>query len=182
MRTDLRLHTHLALSPRRPMVVVIDQDEDTCRILTLLFGAAGMTVVTAGDAATAAAALGGRHPAVVVSELRGRAAFAEFLLEGIAREPALRGAPLVVHTSRLWPSELAHLTISNAVALFAKPTGLGALLACVRMLATTASDPGGDHEREHAADAHRAFNVDPPAVPLGDAASDRQPQPGPCAA
>lgn len=181
MRTDPRLYTHLAPAAPRPTVVVIDQDEDTCRIVGLLLGTAGMTVVCAGDAATAARVLDERRPAVVVSEVRGRAPHAEPLLDGIARQPALRGAPLVVNTSRVLPADLARAKACGAAALFTKPTSLASLLACVRMLAGAPSGPGGEDEREHAALPRCALDLDPPAVPLGDAAGDRQPQPRTCA-
>lgn len=185
MRTAPRLHHYLDASlvppAPRPTVVVIDQDEDTCRILGLLLGTAGMTVVSAGDAATAARALAGRRAAVVISELRGRAALADVLLDGVVAQPALRGVPLVVHTSRVWPEDLARAKAAGAIAVFAKPARLASLLACVRMLAGASSRPGGKDEREHAARPRCGLDLDPPAVPLGDAAGDRQPQPGPSA-
>ena len=181
MRTDPRLHAYLAPSAPRPTVVVIDQDEDSCRMLGLLLGSAGMTVVCAGDAATAARALAERRPAAIVSEVPGRAALAGFLIDGIAAQPALRGVPVIAFTSRVWPADLAHAKRCGAVALFTKPTSLRSLLACVRMLVGARSGTGREHEREHASGPRRALDLDPPAMPFGDAAGDREAQPGPCA-
>lgn len=162
--------------PTRVIVVVIDEDTDTQRILGTWLGSVGFTVVAAADAGAAAALLAGRRPAVIISELRGRQVNARVLLDDIRGEPALAAIPLIVHTSRVTPAEQA---LAGAVAdlLIAKPSRLVDVLAAVRMF-TSAPSIHGDDEGEAAARARLALDVDSPPMRRGDAVGDEESQPG----
>lgn len=178
MRTDSLLGANVAPAPGRAVVVVIDEDEDTRLILAAWLGAAGMTVVCAPDPAAAARALEDRRPTVVVSELRGRGMSAPSLLGGIAAEPALRGVPLVVHTSRATAADRAEAARAGAAAFLTKPTALWTLLQAVWLLIPAPSAAPREDERELAPPPRHARDLDPPPVPFGDAARDREPEPG----
>jgi DNA-binding response OmpR family regulator len=174
------------------MIAVIDEDEDTRRILASYLGSAGFAVVCAAHARDAAVTCTTRPIAVVVSELRGRRVDAASLVEAIRGEPALREAPLIVNTSRVADADRAYARAHGAAAFFTKPTDLRALLRCIWMLVETPSSGVCAHtagsrriredERERTPVAQPTLDVDPPSVPLGDSLCDHEPEPRPAPA
>jgi DNA-binding NtrC family response regulator len=154
MRTDSALLDRFTRPAPRPAVVVLDEDEDTRVILTARLRCAGFDVVAAASANEASAALGGRSPAVVVSELRGRSAWGRSLLDELAAAPALGGAPLVVNTSRVTGGDRAEAAARGALAFFTKPTDLEGLVRAVLVITTATrsehsrprGEPPGDRE------------------------------------
>lgn len=166
---------HQYFLPRRSrdVVVVIDEDADTQRILGSWLGAAGFTVVVAADARDAESSLAGRRPDVVISELRGRQVDSAVLVDGILATPSLAAAPLIVHTSRVAAADRA---LAGAVGdlVISKPSRLVDVLAAVRRVMS--APPDRDDEGEAAAGVGHAPHLDPSPVSRGDAVGDEQPQ------
>jgi CheY-like chemotaxis protein len=137
-----------------PLVLLVDEDEDTLRILGIALEHAGYRVVSAGGAEVGLELARRNEPDVVVGDfpmmVGGRARFTDCL----RAEPRFRWTPVLSVTARVMADELA-VTRSVADEVLLKPVSPGVVVAAVARLLAPGS--GYDEIRSAAAEAGRGL-------------------------
>lgn len=130
-----------------PTVLVVDDDEDLLKLMSIRLGREGFAVVTATSGAAALKRLANLQPAAVVTDLRMEGLDGlELLSEIDARYPVL---PVIMMTAHGTIPDAVKATHQGAYAFLTKPIDAGELVACLRQI-TALHDTKGSGDRNSA--------------------------------
>src|ERR1041385_6242385 len=109
------------LPPRRPLILIVDGDDDTRLLYRIILEPVAESILEAEDGAAALAAACERHPDVVITETRLRRLDGYSLCERLRADPATSSCLRLVVTGSAQPSDLAHARECGADRLLIKP-------------------------------------------------------------
>jgi len=121
-----------AAQAARPCILVVEDDADTRRGLSIRLRASGFDVETAGDALAAMKKALDRHPDVVLLDLGLPAGDGFAVLERMAVHPELSAVPIVVLSARDPAMNRPRALAAGARAFLQKPADNEQLLGAIR--------------------------------------------------
>jgi CheY-like chemotaxis protein len=107
--------------PTRPLVLVVDDDDDTRELYVESFVLFGFGAIGAGDCDEAHRLAWDDHPDIVVADLTLRDGDGWQLVQDLKREPRKRHIPVVLLTSRADPSLRERAEHEGCAGFFVKP-------------------------------------------------------------
>jgi two-component system, cell cycle response regulator DivK len=125
-----------APAPRayRPLVLIVDPNDDARRILRALLSHAGYEVIATADPGRALRLARKHRPDVIVGEHPLSVPGGRLLCAALHEDPTTSGIPFVVATSRAVPDEVRHAEEGHPMGVFTKPLDLARLLERVQAL------------------------------------------------
>jgi CheY-like chemotaxis protein len=123
----------------RPMLLIVDDDDDVRALISNLLHAGGYAVLEARDGADALDQLraAARLPVAILTDLSMPGVDGWQLIERVRKDPRLFAIPVVVISSSL--------SLPTGVCCLRKPVGREALMRALTGLGVSASSYGGDH-------------------------------------
>lgn len=85
--------------PERPLIVVVDDEEDLCRMIQLTMDTRGYDIATAHDGESGLALIRTRRPALVLLDIMMPRLNGYQVLAQLQQDPALAPIPVIVMTS-----------------------------------------------------------------------------------
>ena len=129
--------------PSRPLVLIVDDHDDTREMYVASLAASGFEAIAAGDGAHAYCQAQESHPDIVVTDLTLRGADGWQLIQDLKREPRTRDIPIVLLTGHAEPQLRERAEREGCAAFFVKPCLPDDLAAELRHVL----DRTVDHER-----------------------------------
>jgi CheY-like chemotaxis protein len=129
--------------PTRPLVLVVDDDDDTRELYVQSFVFFGFGAIEAGDCGEAHRRAWDDHPDIVVTDLTLRDGDGWQLVQDLKREPRTRHIPVVLLTGHVDPSLRERAVHEGCAGFFVKPCLPDELATEVRHLLGRTNVPKG---------------------------------------
>jgi two-component system cell cycle response regulator DivK len=107
--------------PTRPLVLVVDDHDDTRELYVLSFPSFGFEAIGAADCEEAYRRAWEFHPDIVVTDLTLRDGDGWQLVQGLKREPRTRDIPVVLLTGHAAPAWRERAEHEGCAGFFVKP-------------------------------------------------------------
>jgi two-component system cell cycle response regulator DivK len=107
--------------PSRPLVLIVEDHDDTRELYVASLAALGFDAIAAGDCAQAYRQAWESHPDIVVTDLTLRDADGWQLIQDLKREPRTRSIPVVLLTGHAAPTLRERAEREGCAAFFVKP-------------------------------------------------------------
>lgn len=117
-----------------PLVLVIDDDPSQRELLDRMLGAAGYTVVTAGDGQAGLDAIAAMRPDVVILDVMMPGLNGYQTCRQLKTDPVTSSVPIILLTSKSEPTDAFWATQVGADVYLTKPVELAPLLENIRRL------------------------------------------------
>lgn len=128
----LRHHRGVIAVEGKPLILVVDDERPTTRLLQINLEAEGYEVLTAFDGREALQSLEGRKPDLIILDLLLPQMDGYEVLEHIRADPRTRDIPVILLTGRRSPDEIAEGWRYEIDLYLTKPYNVDDLLALVR--------------------------------------------------
>ena len=112
---------HPRKPPTRPLVLIVDSDQDTRALYTVALPPLGFDVMTVADGADAYRQAWGSRPDLVVTEVALHVGDGWELVRDLKGDPRTRDIPVVVVTGDGQPPVRARAACEGCAAFFVKP-------------------------------------------------------------
>jgi CheY-like chemotaxis protein len=153
---------HPRTPPVRPLVLLVDEDNDTREFYALALGSLDFETITETDGAAAYTRAWLTHPDIIVTEISLSGSDGWNLLRDLKGHPRTRDIPVAVLTAHDQPSLRARAEHEGCVAVFVKPCLPEQLAIKLRALLV----PNGSNAHSSASNERRDYNT--PAMSSGD--------------
>jgi two-component system phosphate regulon response regulator PhoB len=129
--------------PSRPLVLIVDDHDDTRELYVQSLSLLGFEAITASDCAEAGRRAWESHPDIVVTDLTLRGGDRWQLVQELRREARTRDIPIILLTGHATPSLRERAAREGCAAFFVKPCLPDALATELRkVLDRTVDDEG----------------------------------------
>jgi CheY-like chemotaxis protein len=138
-RTGAATEPLVARAAAQPLVLIVDSDPESRRVLQTYFGGAGFRVVALEDGGPALVKVREERPALVVADLLLPMVPGEVLILALRRSPATASIPIMVVTAEPWRLGPEH----EVDVLLTKPVNVTVVVEAAKRLlgATVGTDP-----------------------------------------
>jgi CheY-like chemotaxis protein len=131
---------HSRKTPSRPLVLIVDEQDDTREMYVESLAGLGFEAIAAGNCAEAGRHAWKSHPDIVVTELTLAGSDGWQLIQELRREARTRDIPIVLLTDDGTPSVSERAKREGCAALFVKPCLPDDLATELRRLLDTTTD------------------------------------------